>query len=245
MTHPKAPLRHTAALSLLVVLLFAAPRAGAQFTDERWDQLDQGEVASPERMVLELFAMGPYEPTAVTETATPAGTPLFDDTGPLFQGSLQAIVLRLPEVGMVTSGLRVGHVAYSASAIDASSGQPAGEETSLTAWLLTPLVGLRIDALARLGVPFLVNASLGYDLVPWSSETGGREDGSGLSHGLRWAVQLGLELDFAEPRTARRLDEDWGINHSFLFFELAGSQAGGAVPMGDALSWSFGLGFVL
>ena len=233
------------ALALLAAVAMPAGHASAQFTDERWNQLGQGDVASPEHMVLELFAMGPYEPAAVTETTTPAGAPLFDETGPLFQGSLQAIVLRLPELGMITSGLRIGHASYSASAIDASSGQPAGEETTLTAWLLTPLVGLRIDALARLGVPFLLNASLGYDLVPWSSETGGREDGSGLSHGLRWAVQLGLELDFAEPRTARRLDEDWGINHSFVFFELAGSQAGGAVPMGDPLSWSFGLGFVL
>ena len=245
MTHPKVRLQPAAALSLLAVLLFAAPRAGAQFTDERWGRLEQSEVASPERMVLELFAVGPYEPTAVTDTRSPSGTPLFDDTGPLFQGSLQAIALRVPEVGMVTSGLRVGHVSYSASAVDARSGQPAGEQTTLTAWLLTPMVGLRIDALARLGVPFLLNASVGYDLVPWWSATGSRRDGSGLSHGLRWAVQLGLELDFAEPRTARRLDEDWGINHSFLFFELAGSQAGGTVPMGDPLSWSAGLGFVL
>ena len=66
--------------------------------------------------------------------------------------------------------------------------------------------------------------------------------GSGRSIGLRWGVTFALELDFIEPRAARRLDEDWGINHSYLFVELYGSLLGSSIPMRDAFTWSAGLG---
>ena len=51
-----------------------------------------------------------------------------------------------------------------------------------------------------------------------------------------------FELDVIEPRAARRLDEDWGINHSYLFLELYGSLFGTSIPMRDTLTWSMGLG---
>ena len=232
--------------SMLAAALVLLPTAvQAQIASERWDRIEQVEAGSPERLLIEPFAIGPYEPNAVTETRTPSGTPLFSDSGPLLQASLQAIVLRIPRIGMLTAGARIGRVSYTASAIDSASGQPTGEETSLQAWLFTPRAGLTLDALARHGVPFVLGLGVGYDLIPWSSTTGEREEGSGLSHGLRWSARLGLELDFAEPRAARRLDEEWGINHTVLFFELAGSRAGGAVPMGAPLSWAVGLSFVI
>ena len=56
------------------------------------------------------------------------------------------------------------------------------------------------------------------------------------------AFRFALELDFIEPRAARRLDEDWGINHSYLFVELYGSLLGSSIPMRDAFTWSAGLG---
>ena len=34
-----------------------------------------------------------------------------------------------------------------------------------------------------------------------------------------------VELDFINPARARSLDEDWGINHTTLFFEILGSTA--------------------
>ncbi len=218
---------------------------GAQFASERWDRIEHAEAGSPERLWLKLFAMGPYEPPAVTETRTPAGAPLFSDSGPLLQTALHAIVLRVPRIGMLTVGARLGRVSYSASAVDRASGQPSGEETILEAWLITPQAGLTLDVLARHGVPFVLGLELGYDVIPWTSSTGEREDGSGISHGLSWTARLGLELDFAEPRAARRLDEEWGINHTLLFFEFSGSQAAGTVPLGDALTWALGLAFVL
>ena len=45
-------------------------------------------------------------------------------------------------------------------------------------------------------------------------------------------------------RAARNLDEEWGINHSFLFFELSWFHpTDDSLPIGDN-SWAAGLGFV-
>jgi hypothetical protein len=69
---------------------------------------------------------------------------------------------------------------------------------------------------------------------------GGKQ--SGRSHGFMWAAQLALELNFINPRRANSLDEDWGINSSFFFFELAGSDANSRAPVGDKLYFTGGLG---
>ena len=41
------------------------------------------------------------------------------------------------------------------------------------------------------------------------------------------------------------MDEEWGINHSFLFFELFGFEPSGkSLAVGDDLTWTAGLGFM-
>jgi len=56
-------------------------------------------------------------------------------------------------------------------------------------------------------------------------------------------VQLGLDLDTFEPAAARNMDEEWGINHSFLFFELFGFEPSNeSLPL-TGTQWAIGLGF--
>jgi hypothetical protein len=55
---------------------------------------------------------------------------------------------------------------------------------------------------------------------------------------VRWAVQGAFELDFFDIQAARRMDDEWGINHTFLLFEYFESKTKGT---GDR-SFSFGLG---
>ena len=104
---------------------------------------------------------------------------------------------------------------------------------------------LRVDALARkLGIPFVFTGKIGYRWAFWSSEVGGADDESGVSPGLTWAAQIALDLDFFDRRAARLMDEEWGINHSFIFFEVYGSDtADDATPVDDTI-WAAGLGFV-
>jgi hypothetical protein len=101
------------------------------------------------------------------------------------------------------------------------------EREKLTLLPLTIMAILKVDVLAReLGIPLVITGKLGLDTIFWRSRRGGDSQGSGRSLGLRWGVMFALELDFIEPRAARRLDEDWGINHSYLFMELYGSLLG-------------------
>ena len=55
-------------------------------------------------------------------------------------------------------------------------------------------------------------------------------------------AQIALELNFINPRRANALDEDWGINSSFFFFELAGSNANSRAPVGDKFYFTGGVG---
>ena len=101
---------------------------------------------------------------------------------------------------------------------------------------------LRIDALAReTPVPFVFTGKVGFNSVFFNEDVGSGKS-SGRSHGVGWAAQFALELNFINERRANALDEDWGINSSFFFFELAGSDTNSRAPVGDKLYFTGGLG---
>jgi len=196
---------------------------------------------SPERFNLE-FRIGPYIPEisgGVFETVFGD-----DDSGPLFGLELGVHTYRIPHVGPIGVGFGFARANYTANAFaEGSTTQRSEEETNLEVWPLYAVASLRVDTLAReAGIPFVFVGKVGWDVVLWRSATGTDEDGSGISQGLRWAGQIALELDFLEPRAARNLDEEWGINHAYLFFEYFGSQAVGDLDLGDT-TWTAGLGF--
>jgi len=148
-------------------------------------------------------------------------------------------VLTLPYVGQLDVGGAFGWAKYTASATIVPGDSASGEKTKLTLFPLSALAVLRIDALARYTVvPVTFAGKLGADFVRWKAQTGSQTDDSGLNVGLRWGVQAALELDFVDMRSTRRMDEDWGINHTFLFFEFFESKT---KSTGDR-SFQFGLG---
>ena len=55
-------------------------------------------------------------------------------------------------------------------------------------------------------------------------------------------MQIALELNFINERRANALDEDWGINSSFFFFELGGSDTNNRAPVGDKFYFTGGVG---
>ena len=101
---------------------------------------------------------------------------------------------------------------------------------------------LRIDALSRkTPVPLVFTGRVAFNSVFFNERVGSGKTG-GRSHGVGWGAQIALELNFVNPRRANALDEDWGINSSFFFFELAGSDANNRAPMGDKLYFTGGVG---
>ena len=171
------------------------------------------------------------------------------DLGPWIGGELDLHAVRIPYIGPLSLGAAVGWSEWTGNAaiLSGSAGANAGQ-TGLSLVDFAVLAVLRVDALSRhLDIPFVLSGKVGPDLGYWRTGTGTQLQGEGWSVGLRWAAQLALELDFLEPRAARRLDEAWGINHSALFFEVLGSSMGQwstrQLPLGSDLAWTAGLGF--
>jgi len=235
--------------AVLACALSFAPVARAQdFGASTWSDQDLEDHASPEHFTWEL-RLGTYTPN----TGGSAFTQVFPgDSGPMVALELDAHIVRIPYVGILGLGVSAGWARYSGRSCTTSGGtlvcptgsaaDSSGEKAKLSLFPISTMAVLRIDALAReLDIPFVFTGKLGLDTLFFRSTTGSRTDGKGHSLGLRWGVQVALELDFLDMHAARALDEDWGINHSFLFFELYGSTANSTLPLGDR-TFAAGLG---
>lgn len=223
------------AACIALLILGANASASAQFDEFAAEEHDW---RSPQWLAFEL-RIGPYTPN----TGAAFDDTFDDDVGPLLATELDVLFLKIKNVMSAGIGAGIGWTRYTADARVAGGAQ-SGEETDLFLVPIQALAVVRIEALPRLiDFPLVLAGKLGADFIPWGSSTGDRSDGGGVSIGLRWAVQAGLELDFFEPRAARALDEQWGINHTFVAFELFGSQADSSIPLGTDLAWTIALGF--
>jgi len=220
-----------------ISLSFASAPASAQMDDDLVPPAREYE--STERLTLEL-RIGPYQPALETFEQFFA-----DDDGLLLGLELDVIAFRLDDILYLSGGGQIGWAKYKGTAVD-MAGANTSEETSLEIFPLSLLAVARFDAFARkLGIPFIVTGKLGYTWMNWSTETGGSDRASGWSLGFAYAGQLALDLDSLDQAAARVMDEEWGINHSFLFLEIFGFA-----PNDDSLdlggvSWAAGLGFVM
>jgi len=198
---------------------------------------------SPEGYLLSL-GVGVYRPDP--------GNEAFDliypgDNGPLILAEFDFFLYRIPFLGPIGIGIAGGWAGYKglacqAGTIAGDSCVPSTERSKFSIFPLNALAVLRIDALARqTPVPFVFTGKIGYSSVFFNEDLGGGKQG-GRSHGLAWAFQFALELNFINERRANSLDEDWGINSSFFFFELAGSDANNRAPVGDKLYFTGGVG---
>jgi hypothetical protein len=230
----------TVALLSIIVVPTLSERAAAQFDEQLIPSTHT--FISPEHFGFE-FRIGPYHPNSH------AGNDAFDafyknDDGPLIAFEFDVVALRVPDALYLGVGGGLGWMNFDGKTI-AKNGQRASEDTSFEMIPLNLLGVARFDALARrLSIPFIITGKLGYQWTHWSTDSGGRTDGTGWSLGLLWGAQLALDLDFFEPAAARNMDEEWGINHSFLFFELMKFVPNAkSLPIGD-LTWTAGLGFM-
>ena len=223
-------------LALVIAISLFAPSALAQFGEY---DIEEEPIGSSEWASFELH-VGVYQP----DRNDAFGDFFSGDRGPKVGGELDLVPFRIPYVGRVGMGIQPGWARYSGNTLD-DAGQETDESTSLKIYPI-PIMGvLQIDTLAReFSIPFVFTGKIGLDLVPWSAD-GGIADGSGFAIGLRWGAQVALELDFIEPKKARSLDDEWGINHTYIFFEAYGSTAkDSGFELGDNFAWDMGLGFV-
>jgi hypothetical protein len=197
------------------------------------------DFSSDEDVTLEL-RIGPYQPE------NDAFERFFnDDDGLLLGLELDVIAYRLKDIVYLSGGGIVSWAKYKGVAVDMDGGRTS-EETQLEMFPLSLLGVARFDALARkLGIPFILTGKLGYSWIHWATETGGADRASGWSLGFVYAGQLALDLDSFDQGAARIMDEEWGINHSFVFLELFGFEAGEESLELSDFTWIAGLGFVM
>ena len=199
-------------------------------------------VPSPEAFTLEL-RVGTYEPALGDAFART----FRGDLGPMIGAELDVHVWRIPYIGPLAIGGSFGWAEWDGPAPAMGTGTNAGS-TGLSLVNFNLLLVLRVDVLAReLDVPLVLSGKIGPDFGYWETGAGGATQATGWSVGLGGAAKAGRELDFLAPRGGRRLDDEWGINHSYIFFELFGSTMGqwsdSMLPVGTDLAWAAGLGF--
>lgn len=242
--------RTVGALVALALLALASPTSAQETgSQQRPGARPLGEwsdepifVPSPEHFTAEL-RVGTYRPDmGASFEATFGG-----DLGPLIALELAYHLYRIPYIGPITVGARAGWVEWNGEATSSSGAENVGG-TGMSLVPFTVLAGLRIDGLARhLQFPLILTPKIGLDAGYFQTGTSGFTQADGWTVGLAWSAQLALELDFLQPRSARQLDEEWGINHSMIFFELFGSTMGSfsdrQLPLGTSLAWAAGLGF--
>lgn len=164
--------------------------------------------------------------------------------GPLILVEFDFFLYRIPFLGPIGLGVSGGWAGYKGTACqaDLAGCVPSTEGTKFSIFPLNALAVLRIDALARMTpVPFVFTGKLGFNSVFFTEKIGGSKS-SGRSHGLGWGAQIAIELNFVNERRANALDDDWGINSSFIFFEFAGSDTNSLAPVGDKFYFTGGLG---
>jgi len=225
------------ALIVAAVIAVWPTEVGAQSvgrsTQEGW---------SPEGFLISL-GIGAYRPNPGSEVFD-AVYP--DDNGPILLVEFDFFLYRIPYIGPIGLGVAGGWSGYKGTAcVDQGEIPPCEGSTQSATFNIFPLNAmavLRVDALARMTpAPFVFTGKVGFNSVFFNEDVGGGKQ-SGRSHGFGWAAQIALELNFVNERRANALDEDWGINSSFFFFELAGSDANSRAPVGDNLYFLGGLG---
>ena len=143
----------------------------------------------------------------------------------------------------------------------------SGDTTTLTVMPLTLELVYRFDVLARrFNVPIVPYVKGGFGYFFWWVENGSgglsntdmiasipnssaSDRGIGGTLGLVAHPGIALLLDTFDPQSAQTMDNELGINHSYLFFELnydwitgMGIQSAGKMVLSD-LTWNAGVAF--
>jgi hypothetical protein len=234
------------------VLLTSTP-ARAERQERRTD--DDDEIESPQRFALEL-RFGPYYPEVDANLGSgPCGPPYqatFGSDSALYSEvelDYQALDIYVGTLGV---GAAVGIFSATGNAFEEGTCQRSADETKLWILPMSLLAIVRFDIFAdRWRVPLVPFIKVGFTYAVWwtTNANGISESGSdrgyGGTAGLRLGGGLMLRLDWIEPTTARTFDNEFGVNHSYIFFEyywawLDGFGSETRMNVGDN-TWALGL----
>jgi hypothetical protein len=225
--------------ALAVALALAATPALA--ASPRWGTVDVG--------------MQGYYPNIDSEFPTRPGvyeTMFGSGRGWMFQLGISRALFT--KVGSLELGLRTGYFQDKGKGIVAGTNPPTRSADDTTFKIVPTSLALtyRFDWLAdRWNVPLAPYGRAALERYNWWT-TGGSGSWSKEGGTNGWSVTggIGFLLDFLDPTLARELDQDSGVNHTFLYAEITKSRID---DFGSSKSWdlsdeklslAFGLSFV-
>ena len=224
-------------------------------TDEMSSE-ERANYRTPKEWAMEL-RFGPYRPDVDSAFAGRTAIPPYNSAPyKTVFGSKRHLMSQLEfdwqffqAFGSLAVGAAIGYYKVSATAFeadpntgncitDATTGlcnTLSGDTTSLRLIPIAALLVYRWDVAAeRWSIPFVPYVKLGLNYTFWQVNDGngnvpsyGGGHGSGGTLGWQAAAGMSLLLDILDSDTARGLDMETGVNHSYVFFEWNNVDASG------------------
>ena len=225
-------------MKLAAALLAVALATAARAESPRWGSFE--------------LSAGQYRPNIDAEsdlTAKPFETAFGTHRNWMFRGSVSWDVFRA--FGSLQVGLESGYFQQSGFS-QLLAGGASGDTTTFKMVPTNAILTYRFDWLAdRFSVPLAPYGRFALERYNWWVNDGaGHTSRSGATNGWSAAAGLCLLLDFFDPTLARELDQDTGINHTYVFAEIRKTKVD---DFGSSKSWdlsndrvgySFGMLFV-
>jgi hypothetical protein len=239
-------------LAALLFLSLAAGTARAQTILH-----EENRFASSQHWALEL-RMGPYSPDIDTEFSGASQPPHAKYFGSkkrvLFQAEIDYQFFH--RFGSAALGAQAGYFREGAQSFDVTGTETTGDRTALTLIPTSLQLVYRMDWAAKhLGIPLVPYGKVGFNYTFWrvtdaNGDTARASDGSkgsGGTPGWQAAAGVAILLDWIDFGSARALDSETGVNHTYVFGEVARYAATGlgrknALNVGDT-TWIAGLMF--
>jgi hypothetical protein len=205
------------------------------------------------------FKVGPYFPAIDGELggrAHPYRDTFGAGSSPKYSGEYDYLLL--DGFGTLSVGLEVGYFTNSAKAFITGTTTRSGDDTAIKLIPVSILAAYRFDRFLE-AVPLMPYARIGLNYTFWwidkadgetatfTDAAGNRDDGRGGTPGWQVSGGLALNIDFLDPAAARTMDNEVGINNTFLFFEVSHVAANGLwmknkLHVGDT-NWLAGISF--
>ncbi len=207
----------------LVVAALAAAlplAASAQTASGRWGSVDVGAERYRPDIDSDLASPGAYEPTF--------------QGGDRWMFRLGVSKALYTGMGSLEAGIRTGYFQDSAEALLAD-GSRAIVETKLHVIPSSLTLTYRFDwPVERYRIPLAPYARVALERYNWWISDDQGEVESGATNGWSATAGIAFLLDILDPGSARAMDRDAGVNHTYLFFDVTKSSID---DFGSSTSW--------
>ena len=223
-----------AAVSVLAV----SPIARAQELGNKWGSVEIGG--------------GPYIPNIDDEfggTARPYHDIFGGEPAPMFRLHVGKTILQSRMLGALEVGFKTGFWSKSGRAVNPDNGQPTGDRARFTIVPTSLTLTYRADFVyEQLRVPLIPYGRVTAERYNWWTSKEDEWTEKGATNGWSATAGVGLVIDWMDPDAARDLENEVGIAHTILYFDVTkskvddfGSDESWDLSEKNKLFWSAGL----